>query len=951
MITAHSAQRATALDEMPVDILLYIFKFLKAKDILSIRKTCKNLESATRGRVVWLEAARRMIKDNVLYEPSFDLGNMAQLQLEHLSMGSHRFHRLLQKAIKIVNVSLKTLFPQLHSTHHNLVSTRTDGTLVNKMHLVPGGRFLVTLQDRRGIEIIDLPYFTDSAPGDTNIQPCVSIADPDVVHFSIHPAPDPKILRLRLRFTRQSIQSASLFVTEIVDMDLSCTPPVVRRFGKMRIAIPNEDDSRALTSINKDMFVLVFRTLITVWNCVTKKAAQWTMPVDAAQLFITETEVIVLSRCYYGPEAAQTGVYIFKIPPLTLDEDTLATYQTVPMVPYVFVPLPSGVEPYNLNCRGSCDWYTGSTSMIWFDLIHPRATFTRIKLVNDSDGNYRLESLPGSTLGCQPDMSHQSCQRTYDNGEMTLAWWTPRHHDAGVSCHFGDTFPSFQSEISEETVALLRDEYGILGGAPWASLCATCKNLENATRGRVVWLEAARRMIKDNVLYEPSFDLDNMAQLQLEHLSMGSHQFHRLLQKATKGAEGPLKPLFTPKLYPTRRNLLSIGADATLLNRMHLIPGGRFLVTLHHRRAIEIRDLSYFTDSEWTPDDTNNQPCVSIADPDVVYFTIHPAPDPKVIRLRLRFTTLDTQGTSRLFVTEIVDVDLSCTPPVVRRSGKMGVDVPPENDNGGIFTSVNKDIFVLVSGFLITVWNCVNKKGAQWTVPVSAAQFFITDTEVMIISPFYYDMEASQNGVYIYKIPPLTLDNEALATYQAASMAPYVFIPLPSEVEPYYKCRGSCDWYTGSTNIIWFDLIHPRSKFTRMKLVADSDGGYRLDRAPTSTLGYQRDDALSSRQRMYDNDEKTLAWWTPSRQEAGVSCHFGDTFPSFGSEISEEEEKVALVCHEFGILGGESWASLCAVSGRLVYAAARHSNSMPGNSLMLDIFVRDFLTPSSDDAT
>lgn len=94
---------------------------------------------------------------------------------------------------------------------------------------------------------------------------------------------------------------------------------------------------------------------------------------------------------------------------------------------------------------------------------------------------------------------------------------------------------------------------------------------------------------------------------------------------------------------------------------------------------------------------------------------------------------------------------------------------------------------------------------------------------------------------------------------------------------------------------------------------------------------------------MYDSDEKTLAWWSTSHR-GEVSCHIGDTFPAFGSPVKEVEEAVDLIRDEYGILAGEAWTSLCAVSGRLAYASARHPGlGGPHMGMDMEIVVTDFL--------
>ncbi|KAI0358228.1 hypothetical protein OH77DRAFT_1253981 [Trametes cingulata] len=84
------------LHDLPEDILLDIFEHLHAHDILSLRRTCRALEAATRERTVWHEALARHARQSRLSIPALSqadapLASLSASELERLTLRALRF--------------------------------------------------------------------------------------------------------------------------------------------------------------------------------------------------------------------------------------------------------------------------------------------------------------------------------------------------------------------------------------------------------------------------------------------------------------------------------------------------------------------------------------------------------------------------------------------------------------------------------------------------------------------------------------------------------------------------------------------------------------------------------------------------------------------------------------------------------------------------------------------
>ena len=150
----------------PIDILALrkvchqsipdFFFFVLLKSLVNIfkKKTCKAFELATRQRAVWLAAFHRMCFDNTLFQPSFPIPDMSNLELEQAATAPHRWIELCG-----------TFKEQLPGDPRAILCPRTTRSIKNVaksyLFLVPGGRYLV-VAGSEGLSVWDLGYVSNA---------------------------------------------------------------------------------------------------------------------------------------------------------------------------------------------------------------------------------------------------------------------------------------------------------------------------------------------------------------------------------------------------------------------------------------------------------------------------------------------------------------------------------------------------------------------------------------------------------------------------------------------------------------------------------------------------------------------------------------------------------------------------------------------------------------------
>ncbi|KAG6819982.1 hypothetical protein H0H93_006812 [Arthromyces matolae] len=92
-----------------------------------------------------------------------------------------------------------------------------------------------------------------------------------------------------------------------------------------------------------------------------------------------------------------------------------------------------------------------------------------------------------------------------------------------------------------------------------------------------VWRQVLSNVCHDHGTFESTFDLNRMTSAEMEHAAISPYHFATLLEKRA------VVPLATRLLHLRHRSLVDI----------HLVPGGRFLLTLGRDMTIDLWDLGY----------------------------------------------------------------------------------------------------------------------------------------------------------------------------------------------------------------------------------------------------------------------------------------------------------------------------------------------------------------------
>ncbi|KAJ6586337.1 hypothetical protein DFH09DRAFT_1143153 [Mycena vulgaris] len=135
--TGNLGRRTSCWSDLPVDIFIFIMRFMAPYDIIALRKVSKSVSDATHERSVWIDALRRVCVQHDIYVPSFPLTEMSTSELEHAATACRRFTSHLrhefQKRRIVWPRSIRYIEP---------VSLGED---FEHLRMFPGGRFLLTV--------------------------------------------------------------------------------------------------------------------------------------------------------------------------------------------------------------------------------------------------------------------------------------------------------------------------------------------------------------------------------------------------------------------------------------------------------------------------------------------------------------------------------------------------------------------------------------------------------------------------------------------------------------------------------------------------------------------------------------------------------------------------------------------------------------------------------------
>ncbi|KAH6918158.1 hypothetical protein BKA70DRAFT_1214144 [Coprinopsis sp. MPI-PUGE-AT-0042] len=140
------------------DVWLIIAAFLQPYDLLALRKTCSFLYEVTQRRALWLAVARRMTQSHGLLSSSFPFQKLSLDELEHLALSPSRMEKLiLSTSSSDRNPTARPVQTRCMSLCRNHSGDELDME-VDDLHLLPGGRFLLTHHTGDGIYLWDLGH-------------------------------------------------------------------------------------------------------------------------------------------------------------------------------------------------------------------------------------------------------------------------------------------------------------------------------------------------------------------------------------------------------------------------------------------------------------------------------------------------------------------------------------------------------------------------------------------------------------------------------------------------------------------------------------------------------------------------------------------------------------------------------------------------------------------------
>ncbi|KAI5899112.1 uncharacterized protein SCHCODRAFT_01169057 [Schizophyllum commune H4-8] len=172
-----------SLPGLPLDLLIQIQSLLKPLDILSLHSTSTTVRERASCRAVWLDALRRVIDENNVFAPSFDLRAMSMEELRHAALRPQVLMQRLRRASPISSL-LGEVSPRSRSqtTLGSPLPPSLRDCRAKGVTLVPGGRFLL-VDSPEMFRVFDLGRGYSQS---SQLQPSVSLIKRDLTHDPAH---------------------------------------------------------------------------------------------------------------------------------------------------------------------------------------------------------------------------------------------------------------------------------------------------------------------------------------------------------------------------------------------------------------------------------------------------------------------------------------------------------------------------------------------------------------------------------------------------------------------------------------------------------------------------------------------------------------------------------------------------------------------------------------------
>ena len=240
-------------------------------------QTCRSIATATRERIVWLEALRRVCVVNSIFLPTFPLEEMSQRALEHAATSPSRFLNLFMKKNDTVHPFATRLFDSRRSS---------DDGMLQDCCLIPGGRFLLSRSIYSIIHLWDLGYtseamikpfpiasMTSDSAQIVTIQPTrddmglqiVLSGSPEYVFSCLHSCDDVK--------QHKRVDGVSIYVYEVYPLSIAPT-------FRMVASLENMNNLSGAISSARDLIAVHHNNAVTVWNFVLDSMVTWDVSIE-----------------------------------------------------------------------------------------------------------------------------------------------------------------------------------------------------------------------------------------------------------------------------------------------------------------------------------------------------------------------------------------------------------------------------------------------------------------------------------------------------------------------------------------------------------------------------------------------------------------------------------------------------------------------------------------------
>ncbi|KAF8958153.1 hypothetical protein BDZ97DRAFT_65955 [Flammula alnicola] len=251
-----------------LDVLVNIMHFLPPRDIIRLRRTCRDVHSISFCRIIWLDALSRTIEDHNLFKLTYDLATTTNAELEHAALCP-------SKLISLARKSHSNALPLQARSHRVLVNWQSEqerwdqaqtpyATDFADMLVIPGSRFILTVSDNFNDRIYT-KLWDLGQPGSAQSQiPLVATLVTSECTFKMHAtSPTPNGLGIRLvssLITSVQTDATKLKVYEIFPLSSS---PIFKEIGSINV---EKQAQRVATSGDRVICSFGIPQTVLVWD-------------------------------------------------------------------------------------------------------------------------------------------------------------------------------------------------------------------------------------------------------------------------------------------------------------------------------------------------------------------------------------------------------------------------------------------------------------------------------------------------------------------------------------------------------------------------------------------------------------------------------------------------------------------------------------------------------------